>query len=89
MIRDGRYKLVYYARESHRQLFDLENDPHEMVDLVGDAEHAVALGRLTDHLCEHLCASTATDDERAWFKASGELVGLLAGVQWPPPINSA
>ncbi len=33
MIRDGRWKLVFYPHLSRFQLFDLDADPHEMRDL--------------------------------------------------------
>ncbi|MBT3361343.1 MAG: sulfatase-like hydrolase/transferase [Rhodospirillales bacterium] len=42
MIRDGRWKYVYYVGYPP-QLFDLEADPHEAVDLGESAEHADVL----------------------------------------------
>ena len=44
-IRDGRYKYTRCALDPE-QLFDLENDPHEQVDLVDDPVHANALAAL-------------------------------------------
>ncbi len=42
MVRYGPYKYIHYV--SHPpQLFDLERDPEELVDLSGDAAHAKAL----------------------------------------------
>ena len=46
MIRDCRYKLIYYPVGNHFQLFDLENDPHEMTDLVAGPRHADIFARL-------------------------------------------
>lgn len=39
-VRDQRWKLIRYPQINKSQLFDLENDPHEMLDLSGDAKHA-------------------------------------------------
>ena len=39
MIRAGRYKLIWYPVGNRFQLFDLETDPQEMHDLVGDPAH--------------------------------------------------
>ena len=36
MIRDNRYKLVYYPEGNVTQLFDLHDDPRETRDLSGD-----------------------------------------------------
>jgi choline-sulfatase len=35
MLRDGRYKLIYYV-DMPPQLFDLESDPEEAVDLAAN-----------------------------------------------------
>ena len=49
MIRRGRFKLVYY--NGHRpQLFDLEEDPHEMEDLAEDPRHAAIRGALIERV---------------------------------------
>ncbi|MAE67200.1 MAG: arylsulfatase [Phycisphaeraceae bacterium] len=71
MLRDARYKLVYYPAGNHRQLFDLENDPRENHDLAGDPARAEDLSRLTEQLVERLYGS----DEK-WLDADGALVGL-------------
>lgn len=42
MIRHGRYKYVHYVAYEP-QLFDLEHDPEELVDLAGDPAHAAVL----------------------------------------------
>ena len=54
MIRDGRYKLIYYPIGNCRQLFDLQNDPDELIDLSTSAEHANILNGLTDLLISQL-----------------------------------
>ena len=49
MLRRGRYKLNYYHNESP-ELFDLESDPDEMVNLAGDAAHAEIQAQLLGEL---------------------------------------
>jgi len=36
MVLDGRYKLIYDREIDRTQLFDLDEDPHEMNDLSGE-----------------------------------------------------
>jgi arylsulfatase A-like enzyme len=47
-VRDDRYKLIEYCvnNQRHTQLFDLQNDPHELNNLAGDPQHADLLARL-------------------------------------------
>jgi arylsulfatase len=33
---NGRYKYIYFTLTGQQQLFDLKNDPYEMVDLASD-----------------------------------------------------
>jgi arylsulfatase A-like enzyme len=40
MIRDDRWKLIFYPHLDRYQLFDLKNDPHERQDLSEQAEYA-------------------------------------------------
>jgi arylsulfatase A-like enzyme len=40
MVRDDRWKLIYYPHLKRYQLFDLINDPNELRDLAGDAQFA-------------------------------------------------
>jgi len=94
MVRDDRYKLIYYPAGNVRQLFDLREDPYEYQDLVGS--HAVKddLHRLTSRLIDELYG-----DDLSWVQ-DGQLVGmpspaldsastrdllLQRGVHWPPP----
>ena len=52
-IRTERYKYVVYHEQRHNeQLFDLEADPGEMVDLAESADHADVLERHRDLLLE-------------------------------------
>ena len=52
MVRDGRYKLIYYPAQEKYQLFDLVADPYETVDLSGGDSHGEAFARLQARL-EH------------------------------------
>jgi choline-sulfatase len=51
MIRRGRYKLNYYFNEPV-ELFDLEDDPHELTDLVDSEEHREVVVELTAAVLE-------------------------------------
>jgi arylsulfatase A-like enzyme len=94
MIRSGRYKLIYYATGHHRQLFDLETDPHELHDLSGSPAYATPLAELTQTLISQLYGG-----DEAWVQ-EGQLVGWpnrpfvpgpnrgltsQRGSHWPPP----
>ena len=94
MIRDGRYKLIYYAAGNVRQLFDLVNDPNERNDLSAAPEHSAIL----DWLMQQLIGQFYGGDE-AWVQ-DGQLVGLpnrrftpgpnrglssQRSNHWPPP----
>lgn len=94
MVRDERYKLIYYPTGNRVQLFDLQNDPQELEDLAGSAAVADVQARLT----EQLIGAMYGGDE-AWVK-DGALVGLpdesysprpdrglsgQRGIHWPPP----
>jgi len=51
MVRTDRYKYVVYDwGEDREQLFDLANDPGELVDLSVDADHADVFAAHHDHL---------------------------------------
>lgn len=94
MVHDGRYKLIYYATGNYRQLFDLQTDPQEKVNLADSPDHAGSLARLTEILIGQLYGGDET-----WV-ANGELVGRpdraftpgpnrgltsQRGHHWPPP----
>ena len=46
MIRNDRWKLIEYPKVGRVQLFDLKNDPHELVDLSEDASHKIRQAEL-------------------------------------------
>lgn len=70
MVRDARYKLIYYPVGNVFQLFDLQDDPTELTDLSRDAAHGEVLSRLTEILKGELYGS-----DLDWLEG-GELVGL-------------
>ena len=44
---DARWKLIRYPQVDRTQLFDLQNDPHEAVNLADNSEHAAKVAELT------------------------------------------
>jgi len=70
MVRDRRFKLIYYPAGNHLQLFDLLADPQEMHDLARDARYGSELDRLVRCLMDRLAPVNG-----AWVK-DGRLVGL-------------
>ncbi|MFN3225137.1 MAG: sulfatase-like hydrolase/transferase [Hyphomicrobiales bacterium] len=59
MIRQGDFKLIYYANGNVRQLFDLVTDPHETRDLAGDPAHAARLNQMTELLATEIYGEDA------------------------------
>lgn len=50
MIRRGRWKLIWYPQADREQLFDLEQDPHEMADLAERPEQQATRTELRSQL---------------------------------------
>ena len=50
MVRDDRWKLIWYPKIDRYQLFDLAADPWEIDDLCAKPEHAAKLGELRRQL---------------------------------------
>ena len=61
MVRDDRWKLIYYPLIARYQLFDLREDPFEKEDLAGSEEHGGTRERLKRKL-------------EAWREAVGDPV---------------
>ena len=70
MIRDNRYKLIYYPVGNHIQLFDLQDDPTECHNLADDPDHML----VQEHLTQALIAEMYNGDLE-WVE-DGQLVGL-------------
>ena len=82
MLRDERWKYIAY-RGFRPQLFDLEADPHELVDLGASRAHEVVRRQMQDKLLDRLTArrnrvtmSDATVIERTdGARRHGTLIG--------------
>ena len=76
MLRVGRWKYHYYVGYEP-QLFDLETDPHETVDLAADPEHAETLAMCEVELRKVVDPEAANDlafqDQAAKIEALGGL----------------
>lgn len=71
MLRKGRWKYVHCVRY-RPQLFDLERDPGELVDLAGDAQYGALLRELEAELRRHL------DPDEVDARAKRRQAALLA-----------
>ena len=70
MIREERYKLIYYATGNRKQAFDLVEDPFEMCDIAEDPDYKHIIDRLIEKLTQNLYA-----EDLEWV-VNGELVGV-------------
>jgi arylsulfatase len=78
MIRKDQYKLLYYPVGNRRQLFDIENDPDECVDLAAHQSHQGTWQELETLLTENLYG-----EDTGW-KKNGLLIGLPEQEYKPP-----
>ena len=65
-VRRGDWKLIVYPQVNHRQLFNLEQDPHEILNLADDPAQAKRIGGLTvllEEWQEHLGDQQALSSE--------------------------
>jgi len=72
MVRDARYKLIWYPADNRVQMFDLAEDREEINDLGGSAAHLDTQERLTKELITHLYG-----DDLKWIDGD-KLVGCSA-----------
>ena len=97
MIRDARFKLIWYPVGNAVQLFDMAEDPQECRDLSASPDHAAVRDRLAAALVERLYGC-----DRDWL-TNGRLTGLpnreagprvnrnlssQRGHHWPPQLHS-
>ena len=70
MVHDGRHKLIWYPAGNHLQLFDLEKDPSELLNLHGSEPYAEVESKLIDRLVDN---AWGTDSQ--WIR-DRKLVGF-------------
>jgi arylsulfatase A-like enzyme len=71
MLHDGRHKLIWYPGGNVFQLFDLELDPRERVDLADHPDYQTTLFKLQNLLVQNLHGIDLT-----WVK-DGKLIGFV------------
>ncbi len=59
MIRDDRWKLVWYPKLQRYQLFDVVEDPNEIHDKIDDSQHALRIAKMSRKL-------------ETWLKQNGD-----------------
>ena len=79
MVRDARYKLIYYPAGNRVQLFDLQEDPHEMQDRADNAALCDVRSGLTRELIANLYG-----DDLPWVDGD-RLVGTPEPESGPAP----
>jgi arylsulfatase A-like enzyme len=79
MVRAGNHKLIYYPVGNHTQLFDLDQDPNELVNRADEAAYAEVRQEITEILIDHLYG-----DDLTWLE-NGRLVGLPDKAWTPQP----
>ncbi|MEJ1154673.1 sulfatase-like hydrolase/transferase [Microbacterium marmarense] len=91
LLRREQFKLVYFATEV-AQLFDLEQDPGEHVDLVGDPRYAEKLAEMVAELMSlvdvHGVDQRAREDQARLIMAHGGRDAILADgftIAFTPP----
>ncbi|MDP2084688.1 MAG: sulfatase-like hydrolase/transferase, partial [Gemmobacter sp.] len=85
MVFDGRWKLMHAEGGFRPMLFDLLNDPQELVDLGDSADHAGVIAAMYDHLhawARRMSQRTTVSDAQilARRQGSADRVGVLIGV---------
>lgn len=71
MLRDDRYKLIYYPYGHQFQLFDMYQDPMETLDLSQSSKHLRIFKKLKDMLKSQLYGT-----DLKWFDPCGNWIGL-------------
>lgn len=80
MLTNGRHKLIWYPAGNHFQLFDLENDPSERINLCTHSEYQLVFDTLRHQLLQALYGN-----DMAWIKN-----GTFTGCDTPEinvPVN--
>lgn len=72
-VRTERYKLIYFWRLNHWELFDLKKDPNELVNLYGNPKYAKIQKRLTERLYA-LKKEVKDEDQFAYYTLKSGIV---------------
>ena len=72
-VRDERWKLIRYPLVDRTQLFDLSNDPHELINLADKSEHTAKVKEMTAMLAKQMAGhadgfplTVANPDPAVW-----------------------
>jgi arylsulfatase A-like enzyme len=82
MMRGERHKMVYYIGQDQGELYDLEQDPHELWNLWDGAEHRDLQNELLARLLRWLASSTYYN---AGYRRQRS---RQYGMRWPSPDNA-
>ena len=77
MLRKGRWKYVYFAEGHPALLFDMDNDPRELVNLADEPVHASTLADLRNQLFQIL---DPEEVNRQAFTDQEEMIESLGGM---------
>jgi len=77
MLRKGRWKYVYFAEGHPALLFDMDNDPRELVNLADEPVHASTLADLRNQLFQIL---DPEEINRQAFTDQAEMIESLGGM---------
>jgi choline-sulfatase len=78
MLRQGRWKLVYFSEGHPPLLFDMENDPGEMINLADDPARSAILVRQRDQLFQILDPEAVN---RQAFADQAKMIEVLGGME--------
>ncbi len=78
MLRQGRWKLVYFSEGHPPLLFDMEKDPREMADLAGDPAQRETLAQLKTQLFDILDPEAVN---RQAFADQAKMIEALGGME--------
>jgi len=78
MLRKGRWKYIYFSEGHPALLFDMENDPRELVNLADEPEHAATQADLRNQLLQIL---DPEEVNRQAFADQAKMIETLGGME--------